>query len=674
MIRMGKTGIFLFILAIIVNPAIELSCQDDLRVLGPDYALVPENEMMRNYLNNLTTIDFQKRAERLERLDTPEHIESYQKEMRAYFLDVMNLPVRTPLKPSIVGRVDYDDYRLEKVIYESQPGFFVTALMYLPYAPPPYPAVLVLAGHNNEGKAAYQEICINLAQQGFAVLSPDPIGQGERKQILSESGKGIYPPTTEHMIEGVVPLLLSQSLTTHMVWDGIRALDYLTSRPDIDSTKIGCLGNSGGGNRTSYLMAIDERVSCAAVSSFITTNARKNNFPGPGDAEQNIYRQIKVGMDHADYIIMRAPKPTLILSPTNDFVPVEGAWEAFREAHRIYTKLGYPEHVGIIEVDGNHGLSQTSMIGAVRWMKRWLMDIDEPVLKSETHLKEHTDLQCSPEGQVLQMDGARSLFELYAEKETSLVGARNRFFREHNNSEIRDQIRILAGIRNLADISDPHFEERGVVSRKEYHIIKGVLSWEEDILLPVLNFVPKEKNGECYIYLHDQGKSFHGREGGAIEKLVHEGYEVMAVDIRGIGETATTPWRYVQAHEFTGHDAAEFYIALMLGKSFVGMRAEDILAVAKHKIQQDPSQRSHLHLISWGTTCPAALHAMVLEPGLFQSLTMHDSLASWQKAVRSGITKNVLINVVPGALEYYDLPDLIKMDSTDSFGRKIVSK
>ena len=128
-----------------------------------------------------------------------------------------------------------------------------------------------------------------------------------------------------------------------MVWDAVRAIDYLCSRPDVDADKIGCTGNSGGGNLTSYLMAYDDRIAAAAPGCFMTTHRRKNEKPGPGDAEQNLFAQIRDGFDHPDFILTRAPKPTLILSATKDFVPIEGSWEALRQAKRVYTVLGFPE-------------------------------------------------------------------------------------------------------------------------------------------------------------------------------------------------------------------------------------------------------------------------------------------------------------------------------------------
>ena len=99
---------------------------------------------------------------------------------------------------------------------------------------------------------------------------------------------------------------------------------------------------------TSYLMALDDRIVAAAPSCFLTTTRRKNDNPGPGDAEQNIFGQISYGMDHPDYVLMRAPKPTLICAATRDFVPIEGTWETFRQAKRIYARLGFSERIGLV--------------------------------------------------------------------------------------------------------------------------------------------------------------------------------------------------------------------------------------------------------------------------------------------------------------------------------------
>ena len=140
------------------------------------------------------------------------------------------------------------------------------------------------------------------------MLCYDPIGQGERKQIFTPDGTPAFRASSEHQQLGVAPILLGRGLATYMVWDGVRGIDYLCSRPDVDPQRIGCMGNSGGGNMTSFLMAYDERIAAAAPGCFLTTHRHKNESPGPGDAEQNLFAQIREGFDHSDFILVRAPE------------------------------------------------------------------------------------------------------------------------------------------------------------------------------------------------------------------------------------------------------------------------------------------------------------------------------------------------------------------------------
>lgn len=637
-----------------------------LTVLNPDPDRPRSEEMMRSYLRRLAHEALDRRLENYEALKTGARIRTYQDEMRRFFLQQLDLPEPTPLNARVVGGKNYNDYRLEKIIYESRPGFYVTALFFLPVTDPPYPGVLLVCGHDDLGKAAYQHVGVMLAKNGIAALCPDPIGQGERKQVLDDKGQGRYRATTEHMIAGVAPILLGRSLATYMIWDGMRGIDYLLSRPEIDPSRIGCTGNSGGGNRTSYLMALDERIACAAPSCFMTTTRLKNESPGPGDAEQNIHAQIDFGMDLPDYIIMRAPKPTLILSATQDFVPVEGAWDAFRQAKRIYTRLGFSERVDLVETDAVHGFSTHLRVGAVRWMRRWLLNMDDAVTEDEYDLEPPETLQCTPDGQVLMMPGARSVFDLNIELAQRLAKQRNRSWMQADTEDILKKIRDIAGIRKVRDLPRAKEEDNGYLLRKGYRIKKLVLRWESDITLPALLFQPNNESGEYYLYVHGEGKQVDAAPGGAIEKLVQSGNVVLAVDLRGIGETRTTPWRYKDALEFTGRNAAEFYIAYMLGKSFAGMRAEDILVSARFLAELRQGNRSPgIRMIAVGEAGPPALHAMALESMLFDSITLRRSLISWSNVVHTPITRSALINVVHGVLHTYDLPDLVSLIGSD---------
>ncbi len=636
---------------------------ESLNVLSPDPKRPQTDEMMRRYLRTLANEAFDRRLEQYEKLKTPEQIAEYQRSMRQFFIRQLGgLPQRTPLNARIVGKKEYANYRIEKIIYESVPGFYVPSILYLPLAQPPYPAVLLPCGHTENGKASetYQRACILLAINGIAVLCPDPIGQGERKQILDDDGQGRYPSTTEHMITGIAPILLGRNLATYMIWDEIRGIDYLLSRPEIDKNRIGCTGNSGGGNRTSYLMALDERIVSAAPGCFITTTRRKNESPGPGDAEQNIHAQIAYGMDHPDYIIMRAPQPTLILSATQDFVPIEGAWEAFRQAKRIYTRLGFPERVSLIETDDKHGFSLHLREGMARWMRRWLLESDDVVTEPNFPIESDQELQCTSDGQTLLMPGAKSIFDLNIEYEEQLAEQRRRLWEQENTKQILAKVRDITGIRKLEDLPRPEREDRGSLQRQGYRIEKLILRWDRGIELPVLLFQPDSPNGEVCLYVHGQGKQADAAAGGPIESIVRSGKIVLAVDVRGCGETRTTTWRYGNTSEFTGGNTAEFFIAYMLGKSFLGMRAEDVLVSARFLAELAPNNKARsLRMVAIGEAGPAALHAAALETELFDSLALRGSLVSFSNVVHTAVTRGALVNCVHGALEVYDLPDLV---------------
>jgi hypothetical protein len=457
----------------------------------------------------------------------------------------------------------------------------------------------------------------------------------------------------------VAPILLGRNLATYMIWDAMRGVDYLVSRDQIDPSRIGCTGNSGGGNRTSYLMALDERIASAAPGCFITTTRRKNERPGPGDAEQNIHAQIAFGMDHPDYILIRAPKPTLICSASQDYVPIEGAWESFRQAKRLYARLGYAERIDLIETDRRHGFSEHLRVGMVRWMRRWLLDQDDAITEEAFPTEPDHELRCTPKGQVLLMPGARSVFDLNVEKERQLAEQRGRIWANGATEEVLAKVRRLAGVRKLADLPKPEVEKRGQIERDGYHVEKLVLRPERDIALPGLLFVPDAPKGRTCLYLHGEGKHVDAEPGGPIEQLVDAGHLVLAVDLRGCGETQTTPWRF--RGPITGPNGAELFIAYMLAKSFLGMRAEDVLVAARFlaEYEAQAGAPTPVRLIAIGEAGPPALHAAALEAKLFDSLVLRRSLASWSSAVHTPVTENVLVHAVHGAMTIYDLPDLV---------------
>ncbi len=284
---------------------------EDLKVLPSSFDGTTSSGMVHDYLMQEAQKAFDRRDAEYEKLKTPEQLAAYQQRMRQFFVTKLGgFPERTPLNPQVVAKEDRDGYRIEKIIFESQPKHFVTAVLYLPEAEPPYPGVLVPCGHSYNGKAAdpYQRASILLAKNGMAALCYDPIDQGERFQLLDADGKPLAATTKGHTMLGVGSILVGRNTATYRIWDGMRGIDYLQSRPEVDPERIGCTGNSGGGTLTSYLMALDQRIKCAAPSCYLTSFRRLMETIGPQDAEQNIHAQIAYRMGHADYILMRGPE------------------------------------------------------------------------------------------------------------------------------------------------------------------------------------------------------------------------------------------------------------------------------------------------------------------------------------------------------------------------------
>lgn len=645
--------------------AFQLAAADlraELRVLPTQPAEAAPSGMMRRYLREQARAALDARTRQVEQLKTAEKVSAYQARLRSFFIDALGgLPERTALNAREVGTVSRDAFRVEKILFESRPGVFVTGLLYLPKTEPPYPAVLVPCGHSGNGKlhTTYQQASMLLAANGIAAFCYDPIGQGERYQVLSDEGKPVYGPTMEHTVVGIGCILLGENTATHRIWDGMRAIDYLCERPDIDPKRIGCAGQSGGGTLTSYLMALDERIICAAPSGYLTGFGRLLDTIGPQDGEQNIHGQLAAGMDHGDYVLLRAPRPTLLLASTGDFFDIGGTWSLYREANRIYTHLGVPEHVAIVEADGPHNLSKPLREAMVRWMRRWLLKVDEPVTEPDFQLLSAEEGRCSPRGQVLLMEGAKSILDLNVQKAKALASVRNAARGQLPRLAWLERVRKLNGIRRLAELPMPEVRPAGSIEREGYQIDRLVIRPEKGIDLPALVFRPANPSGNVYLYVSGHGKSAHARQGGPIEKLALAGHLVLAVDLRGMGEIQATDTTRPFVEQFSPN-WKDFFTAYLLGKSFVGMRTEDVYACARAAALLKQGDAPQIGLVAVGEAVVPAMHAAALEPGLFKSAEFQEVPPSWMEVIRNPRKPGQLMNAVHGALAVYDWPELMQ--------------
>src|SRR5712692_2722677 len=367
-----------------------------------------------DWMNQIAQQQLDKREAAVRAVQSVDQAEARKRMVRAKILELIGgLPdYAGPLNARVTGRIEKPRYVIEKVIFESLPQYFVTANLYRPRAQGKYPAVLFPLGHWEMGKVAAELVAANLALKGFVVLAYDPVGQGERQQAYdprwrSSLGGGA---TDQHILAGAQSLLAGKSFARYRIWDTKRALDYLLSRPEVESEKIGCTGCSGGGTLTTYISALDPRIKVAAPACYM--NTFRLLFTGPtGDSEQSIPGFLAAGLDLGDYVELFAPKPWLIVSTVADFFPIEGARHAYQEASNWYELYGAKDKVSWAVGPGGHGTPLEDREAIYGWMIRWLKDGRGNAKEQPVELTPPFDLWATGAGQV----EGRDLYEIIRE-------------------------------------------------------------------------------------------------------------------------------------------------------------------------------------------------------------------------------------------------------------------
>ena len=279
-------------------------------------------------------------------------------------------PTKTPLNAVIHGRIEQEDYTVEKVYFESMPGFFVTGSLFRPKGKPgPYPAVLCPHGHWDEarfrllgdaelkkelesggerlpngGRSIFQSLGVQLARMGCVALVYDMIGYCDSKQISFELAHrfakqrpemnspeawGFFSPQAESHLQSIMGL---------QTWNSIRALDFLTELPDVDPKRLGCTGASGGGTQTMILAALDPRLAVACPAVMVSTSMQ-------GGCTCENACGLRVGTGNVEFAALFAPKPQG-LTAANDWTK-EMETKGFPELQKHYEMLGARENVAL---------------------------------------------------------------------------------------------------------------------------------------------------------------------------------------------------------------------------------------------------------------------------------------------------------------------------------------
>src|SRR5262249_43961677 len=250
------------------------------------------------------------------------------------------------------GRLERDGYVVEKLLIETQPGFFATANLYLPARRAGRaPGVLNAVGHWEHSKAqeVEQARCIGLARKGYVALIWDPLGQGERFQFWDDGAGSPWDgsSTEQHAAVCNPAFLLGSTVIATMLWDGVRMLDYLARRPEVDAERLGCTGVSGGGTYTMFLGAFDRRLKATVLVGSTSTLERKPRQGQIGEPCQDPWRAYPDDLDTADLLLAHAPAALRLVGTRWDTFPLAGLREVALDVRDGYAALGIPERTDL---------------------------------------------------------------------------------------------------------------------------------------------------------------------------------------------------------------------------------------------------------------------------------------------------------------------------------------
>ena len=592
-----------------------------------------------------------------EQVKTPEQVAEYQRtRLEKFRASLGPMWERTPLNAQITGEGSTPNFRWQNIVFESQPGVYVTGLLTLPSEEKfkgPYPVMIITSGHAVEAKAfdEYQGAGILAAVNGLAAFCVDPVDQGERFQYVKADGTPRLQSVPAHNMIQAGSILVGRSAATFEVWDLMRAIDYLQSREDIDGSKIGVGGTSGGGTQASYLMNLDERIKLGAPSCYICSffGDLTHNL-GPQDGEQNIWGQLTFGMDHADYLFLRAPMPMLMCCVTQDFFKVEDGWKSYRYAARIYSRLGYQNRLSIFENDSTHGYSEGARVATMRWALRWFLDRnDEIVEHSEPLLEESQYLSIKSGKGIMSLPNARTSRDLNLDLADALEPSRRAKWENISASDAAALVRARAVVRDDADVPAASV----VGAREEHGAVERVLATDPNVWLTTReNFSADDEFDALTIVISDKGR---GSDATASRFANANGAKVAAVELRGYGDTQAVGRTYYD-HEQFGTDGSDNCFAYLFGKTYVGLRVDDLLDVVR--LYKSEHGVKTIRLVAEGYAGTVALVAAIASPGTFESVELVGELPTWREQLGREYGPIPLTNAIHGVLNDFDIDDL----------------
>jgi dienelactone hydrolase len=588
-------------------------------------------------------------------------------------LGLQKLPDRTPLNVRILRTHDLDGYILENLVFDSRPGFSVTANLYRPKGPATGKRAAVVApiGHYlSPGKAVSenQALCIQLARLGFVVLTYDAIGHGER-----------VAQGNNHHEAGYALVPLGQTISGWMVWDSMRAIDYLLTRPDVDPARIGITGNSGGGLNTLFTAAIDSRLKAAAITGYTFEFNNWIKYGGPHCTCTYLPAMYR-SMEWFGIAGLIAPRAVLMLQGERDGIfPINGARNSGHATEALYKLIGRPSLARFDEIpEQPHAYSRPFRERMYGWMMHHLNGTGDgqPGAEGDVRTLAESDprLLCDAGGNL--MARVPTVVTLASDMAARAVAA----LPEAGSPSVRQAARLLTA--KLAQPPDPkphNLEPRSLQTTKVEGGVREKVLYMSEIGIPIPGLLWRPENPAAAIVIaHEDGK-VEAAKSGLVEPLLKNGYAVLAVDTRGRGETLG---RVADRRDNNFHFVSN---GIAFDRPAAGRRAFDLKRAVDFIERRTELSGRPVFLVGIGGDAFAALLAAaddsriagVACDGFVNSFAAQVTAATWgsrEEAVRNwnssamrwgrldnGDFRVDLGTVIPSSLLAADIPDIASL-------------
>jgi hypothetical protein len=573
--------------------------------------------------------------------ETKQEWETYKRELKDKIIRKTGAEVNSqlPLNTKITGTKKMGGYRIENVSFQTSPGVYATANLFVPDGEGPFPAAIVMMGHSTNGRLydVYQAISHILALNGYVSLSIDPWGAGERTTT-----HGTFEYHGANL--GASLMNIGESLMGLQITDNIRGVDLLHSLPYVDTKNIGATGTSGGGNQTMWLAALDSRVKAAVPVTSVGT------FQSYVMASNCICETLIDGLtftEEAGILALVAPNSLALYSGMKEsnpaFYPVE-MLRSYKNAKPVFELYGVGNNLNNQVLDLPHGYSPEMRQAMIGWFDLHLKGIGDgsPVGDLLFELVSEEELMVFPKSKRKEKKKRIYSTETYCKQKgeelrSSFLGTNN-FDAEHKRQELREILRLKEG----SDL-------------KKIHEYSKVADWErialetsDNKLIPLLHMPPQNNSGEYVIVGTPEGKN--KIPAAVLEDLKERGKGIVLVDLSGTGELSPPdPHAIDSRSKFHTLSRAE----LWLGRTVLGEWVKELGLVSEFltsnykakKITIDGSKEFGL----------AALFLSALEEDNADNIILRNAPISYLFDTRENIDFFSMAIHLPGILQWGDI-------------------